>query len=355
MPPIAAPLAVMLACGPDAAPTWDDIDFAFIGERADASDARWLMGGNSVDQSVRRISAERLVTSEAIARRRGGVAVLAVGPLADGTSPGDDAHVLWSIDELGSVSTGRLRADSAHISAVHTMTPSPSRATMLVEVATSEPFGVTSIGRHLLLVDLEAGDPETSCSDLWPDGSGAAWSADNRTLAATYADVSYDEEWTPEYSPREIYLHNTSTHEVWYPNNDASADERAPAFSPDGSVLAYVSDANGGNEILLWPVAGGPATSIGAPPCPPDRLTWLPDGERLLVGCGASFALIDREGRERLAPQPGVARDVTADGSRLLLELTVGTAVHVAVFDLEDGSTVDLGPGHAPVWRPAEP
>lgn len=88
---------------------------------------------------------------------------------------------------------------------------------------------------------------------------------------------------------------------------------------------------------------------------PPARLTWLPDGERLLVGCGASFALIDRAGRERLAPQPGIARDLTTDGRRLLLELTVGTDVHVAVFDLEDGSTVDLGPGRAPVWRPEEP
>jgi dipeptidyl aminopeptidase/acylaminoacyl peptidase len=263
--------------------------------------------------------------------------------------------MMWSVDEIGSIPIARLRFENAHISAVRTMTPSPSRTTMLVEVATSEPFGVASVGQHLLLVDIEAGDPESNGDDLWPDGSGATWSADNRTIAATHTDVVYDDGWTPEYSPREIYLHDTFSHEVWYLDNNTTADEHAPAFSPDGSLLAYVSDAGGGEEILLRSLAGGPAISIGAPPCPPDRLTWFPDGERLLVGCGAAFAMIDRQGRERLSPQPGIARDLATDGAKLLLELTVGTEPHVAVFVLQVGSTVDLGPGRAPVWRPAEP
>jgi WD40 repeat protein len=346
----AAAIALLLGCGPASQSTWDDIDFAFIGLPTGPDAEPRISGGDSIAEFVRELSSEQRVTSTTIAWHRDGASVLCAAPL-DGDSQRGGDWALWSVDIDGSLSLAELDASHASVTSVGAMTPSPSGRTLLIEVGTSENVGASGIGRHLLRVDLETADPEATSVDLWPDGAAPAWSGDD-IFAATFADVTYEDDWTPVYSPRGIYIHNAKTDEIAYPDIQTEADERSPAFSPDGSVLAYASDASGHDEIMLWPVAGGPASSIGAAPCAPTRLWWLPEGEGLLVGCDTEFAVIDREGGAVLPVQPGTPRDLAPDGGRVLLELIVDAEPHVAVFDLGDRSTVDLGPGRAPVWRP---
>ncbi|MFZ4506916.1 MAG: S41 family peptidase [Fimbriimonas sp.] len=60
--------------------------------------------------------------------------------------------------------------------------------------------------------------------------------------------------------------------------------ERFPEWSPDGKLLAYVSDATGEQEIYTQPQAGGAATQITTNnKIAPTGLTWSPDGKYIAI------------------------------------------------------------------------
>jgi eukaryotic-like serine/threonine-protein kinase len=54
-----------------------------------------------------------------------------------------------------------------------------------------------------------------------------------------------------------------------------------PALSPDGSLVAYVSDESGDAEIWLIDVGGGTPLRLTADPGPNAHPTWLPDGSAI--------------------------------------------------------------------------
>jgi WD40 repeat protein len=62
--------------------------------------------------------------------------------------------------------------------------------------------------------------------------------------------------------------------------NDPAADE-SPAWSPDGSQIAFTSDRSGNADIWLIPSAGGPATQITTDEAEDYAPCWSPDGRQI--------------------------------------------------------------------------
>ncbi|MGN6562468.1 MAG: TolB family protein, partial [Thermomicrobiales bacterium] len=74
--------------------------------------------------------------------------------------------------------------------------------------------------------------------------------------------------------------------------------DRAPAWSPDGRTIAFLSDRAGGDtRLYLLPVAGGEARSLVTPPGPIKSFVWSPDGRQL------AFVRADRPGDENWSPE----------------------------------------------------
>jgi hypothetical protein len=87
---------------------------------------------------------------------------------------------------------------------------------------------------------------------------------------------------------RDIWLHfqNGRTRPVVA----TSANERAPALSPDGQWMAYTSDASGTDEIYVQPIGSGPSTRVssrgGTEP------VWSRDGTELFYRYGDQVMVV---------------------------------------------------------------
>ncbi|RYG49524.1 hypothetical protein EON79_01005 [bacterium] len=65
--------------------------------------------------------------------------------------------------------------------------------------------------------------------------------------------------------------------------------ERSPAWSPDGKLIAYLSDATGNYEIYTKPAQGGEATKwTNGNGIAFQSVQWTPDGKKLLLGTEAN-------------------------------------------------------------------
>jgi dipeptidyl aminopeptidase/acylaminoacyl peptidase len=74
-----------------------------------------------------------------------------------------------------------------------------------------------------------------------------------------------------------------------------TSGDNLPKWSPDGSVLAFVSPRDGLPQVHLVPSDGGEARQLSHFKEGAGSIEWCPDGKRLLVSCALS---IDPESRE---------------------------------------------------------
>ncbi|MFH1467723.1 MAG: S9 family peptidase [Pseudomonadota bacterium] len=125
-----------------------------------------------------------------------------------------------------------------------------------------------------------------------------------------------------------------------------------PAFSPDGSLLAFTSNRSGERQIWLLPSAGGEARQLTRLPGGASRPVWFPGGERLLV-ISSVFADASAEADVKARIEAAKARKATGrviDGLmfRHWDSWREGRVDHVFVVDAESGEARDLTPGPWP-------
>jgi dipeptidyl aminopeptidase/acylaminoacyl peptidase len=130
------------------------------------------------------------------------------------------------------------------------------------------------------------------------------------------------------------------------------ASDSAPAWSPDGTRIAFVSrrDGDTAGQVYVIPVAGGEAERVTDMPLGAGDVKWLPDGRRLVfaahVIAGAESA---EETKKKLEAREKSKVKARVSEQRLFRFwdrwLTDEEYPHLFVLDLETRKVTDLLPG----------
>ena len=148
--------------------------------------------------------------------------------------------------------------------------------------------------------------------------------------------------------------------------NNAATDDQ-PAWSPDGTKIAFTSDREGNTDIYVMNVDGSSPTRLTkyGPPWEVGLAAWSPDGTRIAYfeeicdpppdGCGGSTQIMNADGSNDHGVVAGGSRPAwSPDGSRIafgtgqIWVLSLDGSGHIQVIDPRD-----IGGQHIePDWSP---
>jgi eukaryotic-like serine/threonine-protein kinase len=137
-------------------------------------------------------------------------------------------------------------------------------------------------------------------------------------------------------------------------------DETDPAFSPEGDVVAYVSEKSGNKDIWIKRISGGDAIQITRDPGDDFDPDWSPDGSTIVYRSNSRnaglYTVPAFGGDPARITDFGYRPRWSPDGKRILFQLRKGTALpnEVYVVDYPSGQAVKLlpwQPGKDPYWK----
>jgi Tol biopolymer transport system component len=146
---------------------------------------------------------------------------------------------------------------------------------------------------------------------------------------------------------------------------DTSFRNSNPAFSPDGTRVAYhITRVGTPSDIYLMDADGGNRTQLTTNPQTDERPTWFPDGEQLAflsrrAGTVEMWALSLKSGRERKLF--ALAQDITfpqlsPDGKQIVFNSKKSGTTNLWVVPIEGGEpkqlTFDKESMGFPCWSP---
>lgn len=115
----------------------------------------------------------------------------------------------------------------------------------------------------------------------------------------------------------DVYLHSLQTgHDA--PITSGAGSETAPAFSPTGSHVVYVSDESGSDDLVLQTLADGTRRQLTADPGDERAPVWSPEGSEI------GFVAVEPDGTRTLKAVR------LADGRERVL---AGAPAHASGFD----------------------
>lgn len=142
---------------------------------------------------------------------------------------------------------------------------------------------------------------EAAAPKIWavePDGSNLvqlthgprpdflpAWSPDGTRVA-----------FTREFrGSAEIFLMNADGSGVKQLTHDRAAHDQHPTWSPDGGRIAYTSHSESDQDLFVMNVDGSQATRVTDGPFEASDPAWSPDGTQLAFSCDADLCLVGFE------------------------------------------------------------
>lgn len=136
----------------------------------------------------------------------------------------------------------------------------------------------------------------------------------------------------------------------------------APAVSPDGTRVAFLSNRDGNEDVYVVGRDGTNEVRLTNTPDDETRPAWSSDGKHVWFSVFANdvsrIYSVDPDGRnlKQIGSVPGRAATLSHDGKRVLYATGEWTAVRLAVSNL-DGSEARILADHAPVlwnvqWSP---
>jgi len=172
--------------------------------------------------------------------------------------------------------------------------------------------------------------------------------------------------------------------DLWIVNRDGGdarrltsgiGDETLPAFSPDGTMVAFTGEYDGNKDVYLIPASGGVPRRLTFHPADDYVLGWTPDGKKILFASwGNSFRHFEFQlytvpvegGFPTQLPLPtGIEATFSPDGSHLAYVPHIqwqeawkryrgGQTTPVWVADLKDSSITKIprenSNDHYPMW-----
>ena len=130
----------------------------------------------------------------------------------------------------------------------------------------------------------------------------------------------------------------------------------APAVSPDGSRIAFLSDRDGATDVWVISADGRGETRLTRTPEAESQPAWSADGRRVWFTVFASEAsriyAIQPDGRDQqlLGTVPGRALRLSPDGRRVLYWTGTWTSQKLFSSDLDGGNARQLTDGSGVVW-----
>ena len=75
---------------------------------------------------------------------------------------------------------------------------------------------------------------------------------------------------------------------------NGAGDETDPAFSPDGTQIAFTGEYDGNVDVFVVPAAGGVPKRLTWHPAPDRVLGWTPDGKQVFASLDVDAWLGER-------------------------------------------------------------
>ncbi|HEY2900931.1 MAG TPA: translocation protein TolB [Polyangia bacterium] len=183
--------------------------------------------------------------------------------------------------------------------------------------------------------------------------TGAAWSADGRSIALT---LSFE-------GNSEIYRINASDGAIQSKLTSSPSIDSSPSFSPDGAQIAFVSNRQGTPQIFVMPSSGGGAKRVTFQGKYNQTPRWNPRPDKPLIaftgrderGVFDIFILDMRTGKiDRVTQSKGSNMDPawSPDG-RLLVYASSRGGLFVANPETRHEVQIWRGAAASPSWGPA--
>ncbi len=153
-------------------------------------------------------------------------------------------------------------------------------------------------------------------------------------------------------SNTDIYLVPVAGGEPWaFVRSDA--DDSSPAWSADGTRLAFLSDRGGSSQVWVIPVDGGEAKKITDIPTEVSNFVWSPDGRTIALISSVYPECADMQCNEKMRDD---AKNTKVKG-RLVDHLLYrhwnswrnGKWSHLFVADIDGASLVEINKGRTDV------